>query len=119
MKLINKLIISAFLYFLIFNLVSCDNTPTDTKLGIISVSVVDNDARKTPVPNVDITITPGNIVLKTDQNGISNFEVEPGNYFVDAQVCCLGPGFIIYHVPVQVIEDRTSSIELEACLSCD
>ena len=119
MKLINKLIISAFLYFLIFNLVSCNTTPTDTRLGIISVSVVDNDAKKTPVPNVDITITPGNIVQKTDLNGISNFEVEAGNYFVDAQVCCLGPGFIIHHVTVQVIEDRTSSIELEACLSCD
>ena len=119
MKFIIKLLIPAALFILIFNLVSCNSTPTDTKVGIISVSVVDNDARKTPVPNVDITITPGNIVLKTDQNGISNFEVEPGNYFVDAQVCCLGPGFIIYHVPVQVIEDRTSSIELEACLTCD
>ena len=119
MKLVNKLIISAFLYFIFFNSVSCNSTPTDTRLGIISVSVVDNDANKTPVPNVDISITPGNIVQKTDQNGISKFEVEPGNYFVNAEVCCLGPGFIVYHVPVQVIEDRTSSIELEACLSCD
>ena len=119
MKFIIKLLIPAALFILVFNLVSCDNAPTDTKLGIISVSVVDNDANKTPVPNVDITITPSNIVLKTDQNGISNFEVEPGNYFVNAEVCCLGPGFIVYNVPVQVIEDRTSSIELEACLSCD
>ena len=119
MKLLYKLIISAFLYFLIFNLVSCDNTPTDSRLGVISVTVVDNDANKTPVPDVEITITPGNIVQRTDANGISNFEVEPGNYFVNAEVCCLGPGFIVYNVPVQVIEDRTSSIELEACLSCD
>ncbi len=119
MKLINKLIFSSFLYLIFFNTISCNYTPTDSGLGIISVSVVDNDANKTPVPDVDITITPGNIVSKTDVNGISNFEVEPGNYFVNAQVCCLGPGFIIYNVPVQVVEDRTSNIELEACLSCD
>jgi len=118
-KFVNKLIISALLYFLLFNSVSCNNTPTESRLGIISVSVVDNDANKTPVPNVNITITPGNIIQVTNLNGITNFEVEPGNYFVDAQVCCLGPGFIIYHVPVQVTEDRTSNIELEACLSCD
>ncbi len=119
MKLINKLIFLAFLYLVFLNTVSCDDTPTDSGLGIISVSVVDNDANKTPVPNVDITITPGNIIKKTDQNGISSFEVEPGNYFVNAEVCCRGPGFIVYHVPVQVTEDRTSSIELEACLTCD
>ena len=119
MKFINKLIISALLYFLIFNLVSCNSTPTDTKLGIISVSVVDNDAKKTPVPNVDITITPGSIVQKTDQNGISNFEVEPGNYFVDAEVCCLGPGNIIYHILVNIVENKTTDVKLEACLSCD
>ncbi|NNG27995.1 MAG: hypothetical protein HKM87_10745 [Ignavibacteriaceae bacterium] len=117
MKSINKIIILAFISFLV--LVSCNSTSTESKMGIISVSVVDNDANKTPVPNIDITITPINIVQKTDLNGITNFEVEPGNYFVDAQVCCLGPGFIVYHVPVQVNEDRTSNIELEACLSCD
>jgi len=119
MKFINKLIISAFFYFLFFNSVSCDNTPTESRLGVISVTVVDNDANKTPVSNVEITVTPINIVQRTDSNGICNFEVEPGDYIVNAEVCCLGPGFIVYHVPVQVMEDRTSSIELEACLSCD
>jgi hypothetical protein len=118
-KIINKIIISIFLYLVFFNSVSCNNTPTDSRLGTISVSVVDNDANKSPVPNVDITITPINITQKTNANGIINFKVEPGDYYVNAEVCCLGPGFIIYHEPLQVIEDRTSSIELEACLSCD
>ncbi len=119
MKFINKLIISAFFYFLFFNSVSCDNTPTESRLGIISVTVVDNDANKTPVPNVEITVTPINIVQQTDSSGIFNFVVEPGKYFVDAEVCCSGPGNIEYHVPVEVIENKTSDVELEACLSCD
>ena len=119
MKFIIKLIISALFYFIIFNSVSCDNTPTESRLGVISVTVVDNDANKTPVPNVEITVTPINIVQQTDSNGICNFEVEPGNYFVDAEVCCSGPGNIEYHVPVNVIANKTSDVELEACLACD
>jgi len=118
-KFINKLMISTFFYFLFFNSVSCDSTPTESRSGIISVTVIDNDANETPVPNVEITVIPINIVQKTDINGICNFEVEPGDYFVDAEVCCIGPGNIVYHVPVQVVENKTSNVKLEACLSCD
>ncbi len=101
-----KLIISALLCFLFFNSISCDDLATESKLGVISVIVVDNDLNGTPVPNVEITVTPFDIVQKTDSNGISNFEVEPGNYFVDAEVCCVGPGNIEYHVPVKVIRTK-------------
>ena len=114
-----KLIISMLFCFLFINSISCDNAPTESKLGIISVIVVDNDFNGTPVPNVEITITPIDIVQKTDSNGICNFEVEPGNYFVDAEVCCAGPGNIEYHVPVKVIESKTVEVKLLACLSCD
>ncbi len=119
MKYIIKLIMSVLFCFVFFNSVSCDNTPTESSLGVISVTVVDNDANKTPVPNVEITVTPINIVQQTDSNGICNFEVEPGDYFVDAEICCLGPGNILYHVPVQVNENKTSNVKLEACLSCE
>ena len=119
MKHIIKLIMLALFCFLFFNSISCDNAPTESKLGIISVIVVDNDLNKTPVPNVEITVTPIDIVQKTDSNGISNFEVEPGNYFVDAEVCCVGPGNIEYHVPVKVIENETADVKLLACLQCD
>ncbi len=119
MKHIIKLIMLALFYLLFFNSISCDNAPTESKLGIISVIVVDNDLNKTPVPNVEITVTPIDIVQKTDSNGISNFEVEPGNYFVDAEVCCVGPGNIEYHVPVKVIENKTTDVKLLACLLCD
>ena len=119
MKFKIKLIISALFYLFFFNSISCDNAPTETKLGVISVIVVDNDLNETPVPNVEITITPIDIVQKTDSNGICNFEVEPGNYFIDAEVCCSGPGNIEYHVPVKVIENKTADVKLLACLSCD
>jgi hypothetical protein len=118
-KLITKLIITVLFYFLLFNSISCESGPTESGLGVISVIVVDNDLNKTPVPNVEITVTPINIVQKTDSNGICNFEVEQGNYFVDAEVCCLGPGNIEYHVAVKVIENKTTDVELLACLSCD
>jgi len=88
-------------------------------LGTISVSVNDNDPNQTPVPNVTITIMPSNIVQRTDANGITNFEVKPGDYFVDAEVCCVGPGNIIYHEPVTVVANKTSEVKLTACLLCD
>ena len=119
MKYINKLIMSVLFCFLFFNWISCDDAATESRLGVISVIVVDNDPDETPVPDVEITLTPINIVQKTDSTGISNFEVEPGNYFVDAEVCCTGPGNIQYHVPVNVIENKTTDVKLSACLSCD
>ncbi len=110
---------SVLFCFVFLNSISCNDVVTEPRLGVISVIVVDNDLNKTPVPNVEITVTPIDIVQKTDSNGICNFEVEPGNYFVDAAVCCAGPGNIEYHVPVKVIENKTADVELLACLSCD
>jgi len=98
--------------------ISCKKEPTESKLGIISVTVVDNDSEETPVPDVEITITPGDLVKKTDANGNCSFEVDPGSYYVDAEVCCVGPGFIEYHEPVTVVENKTVKVKLTACLSC-
>ena len=115
----NGLIKIPLLSFLLLILISCNSGPTDSSLGVISVTVIDNEDNKTPVPDVLITIVPNNIVQRTDLNGNTTFEIEPGNYFVDAEVCCLGPGNIIYHEPVTVVENETVDVELEACLSCD
>ncbi len=119
MKYIIKLIMSVLFCFVFYNSISCDDAATESRLGVISVVVVDNDQNETPVPNVEITVTPINIVQNTDTNGISIFEVEPGDYFVDAEVCCVGPGNIIYHVQVKVIENKKADVKLLACLSCD
>jgi hypothetical protein len=110
---------SVLFYFLLFSSSSCDDSTTESGLGIILVIVVDNDLNKTPVPDVEITVTPIGFVKMTDSTGTCNFEVKLGNYFVDAEVCCQGPGNIEYHVPVNVVESKTFNVNLEACLSCD
>jgi hypothetical protein len=85
--------------------------------GTISVLVID-EGLKQPVEDVTITVTPGNIVLKTDSDGLAVFEVPVGDYFVDATVCCVGPGGIEYHVPVTVEEGTTARVRMQACLLC-
>ena len=97
--------------------ISC-NKEDEPKTGIISVFVVDNDSVKTPVADVEITIMQKGIIKKTDANGFCSFEVAPGDYFVDANVCCAGPGFIQYHKPVTVVEGETTQVILLACLMC-
>jgi len=118
-EIIIRAIYSVFLIFLVSYSISCNKKPTESNMGIISVTVVDNDAEETPVSNVEITITPGgDLVQMTDVNGICSFEVNPGNYYVDAKLCCAGPGFIEYHEPVSVVDNETVEVRLVACLRC-
>ncbi len=114
----SRIIYSVWIVSMLFFLGSCNEEPAASNMGIIFVSVVDNDADKTPVPNVEITITPGEITWKTSDAGTASFEVDPGDYYVDADVCCIGPGFIQYHEPVTVLADDTAKVELTACLRC-
>lgn len=119
MKLFIRSIYSVFLISLVSYSISCNKKPTESNMGIISVTVVDNDAEETPVSNVEITLTPGgDLVQMTDGNGICSFEVNPGNYYVDAKLCCAGPGFIEYHEPVSVVDNETVDVRLVACLRC-
>jgi len=91
--------------------------PEAPKPGTISALVID-DGLNQPVEDVTITVTPGNIVMKTDSNGLAVFEVAPGEYFVDASVCCAGPGGIEYHLSVTVSEGETTRVKMQACLIC-
>lgn len=110
--LVSLLIVPSLIFFS-----SCRSTnPTNPKPGVISVLVSDNFLG--PVENVDITVTPGDLVQSTDNNGTASFEVEPGDYYVDADVCCVGPGWIEYHVPVTVTGNDTVEVKLGACLAC-
>lgn len=113
-----KLIKIVYLISFVFLLVYCNKEPAESTTGIIAVSVNDNDIDETPVPDVEITITPGDIVNTTTANGIATFEVDPGDYFVNAAVCCVGPGNIIYHEPITVISNKTVEVKLTACLRC-
>jgi len=118
MKKKNKLTLSVLFSFLFFFSIGCNDKPTESQLGIIAVIVVDNDVAETPVPGVEITITPGDLAKQTDANGLCSFEIDPGAYYVDAEVCCIGPGYIHYHEPVTVVENETTEVTLLACLRC-
>jgi hypothetical protein len=118
MKLLRKLIFSVFLVCWLFQPLSCSKEHTGSGKGTIRVSVLDNDPVETPVPDVEITITPGDITRKTGADGTASFEVDPGDYFLKADVCCAGPGFIHYQEPVTVAADETKVIRLSACLRC-
>ncbi|MDH3215838.1 MAG: carboxypeptidase-like regulatory domain-containing protein [Candidatus Krumholzibacteria bacterium] len=94
----------------------CSDSPEQPKTGTVSALVIDGSLG--PVADVEITLTPMNLVSRTDDDGRALFEVPAGDYFVDAKVCCAGPGFINYHLPVTVRSDRTVRVELRACLVC-
>ncbi len=119
MKLFIRSIYSVFLIVLVSYSISCDKKPTELNMGIIAVTVVDNDAEETPIPGVKVKIGPGGDLFQvTDVNGMCSFEVTSGNYYVDAELCCMGPGFIEYHEPVTVVDNERVDVKLVACLRC-
>jgi hypothetical protein len=94
----------------------CSDSSEQPRTGTVSALVIDGSLG--PVADVEIRLSPTNLVARTDENGLAVFEVPPGEYFVDANVCCVGPGLIDYHLPVTVRADKTVEVELQACLVC-
>ncbi|HZL84198.1 MAG TPA: hypothetical protein VFD07_02345 [Candidatus Krumholzibacteria bacterium] len=97
---------------------ACEEGPVSPRQGTITVAVYDGGDPGSPVPDVDIVITPVDLHRTTGDNGLATFHVDPGGYYVDAGVCCNGGGTIDYHVPVTVKAGETSEVPLDACLSC-
>ena len=95
----------------------CDDDPITPSTGIIVVTVIDSSGP--PVADVEIRILPDGLVAMTDDQGVARFDVDPGDYFVDANVCCAGTGLIDYHVPITVAGGETEAVELQACLFCE
>ena len=95
----------------------CGENTTDPQTGTINVTVLDITTNQ-PVRDVEIIIMPGNLIRKTGEDGKAVFQIESGEYFVDAQVCCAGPGFIQYHEPIMVSANKSVEITLNACLIC-
>ncbi len=119
MKTANKTIIFLILSIYLFNQISCSDEVTDTELGTVDVLVVDNDPSSTPIPDIEVTLMPINKIEFTDSSGSCSFNVKSGNYFVDAEVCCAGVSNIVFHEMVRVDENKTSTVKLVGCLSCD
>ena len=113
-----KQFISILSILLVFSLLSCNDDPVESTNGILVVSVTDNDAEETSVPDVEIMITPGNQIMLTDEHGVCEFELDPGEYIVIADVCCVGPANIHYEESVTVVKNQTTEITLFACLRC-
>ncbi len=95
----------------------CDEEASQPSTGFISVSVTDGTSQD-PVADVEIEVAPVTLVLRTDKDGMAVFEVAPGDYFVNAEVCCEGPGFLEYHVPAAVAAGERIEVNLYACLAC-
>lgn len=103
---------------IILCLSSCQITSDNNKneQGYISVTVIDENNEL--VKDVEIYLNPDSISIVTDLNGNAFFNVEVGDYFIDADVCCIGPSYIKYHEPVTVERNDTVKKELHACSVC-
>jgi len=96
---------------------SCgDDGPQAPRTGTVVVSV--NDDTVGPVPDVEVRLAGTDQVGTTDREGKVVFHVASGSYFVDAKVCCIGPGWLVYHEPVRIQGGKTAEVELRACLDC-
>ena len=97
--------------------ISCgDERPESPETGTVVVRVIDPSLG--PVPDVEVSLAGTNLVGMTDREGTIVFQVARGGYFVDAAVCCVGPGLIEHHEAVRVVGGKTVEVELRACLVC-
>ena len=115
MKYTVLIILIAFIQ-LCFYSCKTNTDPIQPQKGYVSVLVIDDIVG--PVKDVEIYISPDSLLKMTDKNGIAFFSLDVGSYFVDADVCCIGPGFIKYHESVKVVKNDTVRVELKACLLC-
>ena len=109
-----------FSILLCLNVYTCDEEPLESTQGAIYVLALDNDSAKAPVPDIVITITPGDIIKKTDTYGVCSFDLDPGEYSLDTEVCCAGASmWHPYHEQVTVLKGDTTEVRLPFCLSCE
>lgn len=118
MKLLFSFVYLTLFFALVYFSISCKGSPSNSQTATLDVLVVDNDPQETPIPDVEITITPGNIIQKTSLNGTCRFILKPGDYYVNAHVCCAGSRYIPYHEPVSLGQNELETIKLIGCLSC-
>ena len=110
---------SLFLVLICF--LGCDkDKPNAPETGYISVYVYDDSAlEERPILDAEITVVPGDLVRFTDVNGRTIFEVDPGDYYVDAEICCVVIFPVKYHIPVTVTKGDTVDVEMADCFSCE
>lgn len=115
----SQAIITCAIFLVLTCLISCgENYPIEPEMGYISAHVSDT-ASKSPMPDVEITVVPGDLVQLTDMNGRTVFEVDPGEYYVNAEICCFIIFPVEYHIPVTVVKGDTVEVEMADCFSCE
>jgi hypothetical protein len=110
-QLVSSGILILFLQF-------CTGESHDSNMATLLVRIVDNNQEETPIPDVEVIITPGNLIKKTDLKGECRFDLKPGDYFVAAEVCCIGPGNIRYYNSVNLSASETKTLKFYGCLAC-
>jgi len=85
--------------------------------GILSVYVMDYQVG--PVADQMITILPEGVTAQTNKAGVAVFLLPAGDHYVNAHLCCVGPGLIEYHILVTLQAGDTTSLTLRACLTCE
>ncbi|NOZ75687.1 MAG: hypothetical protein GXO90_10025 [FCB group bacterium] len=115
----NRLVLISIV-FLALVVYGCNrNTENDPTDSYINVLILDSDLEQTPISGVEVTLAPVEKVKVTDEYGKCSFSVEPGNYIVNASVCCVGPGNIVYHDSVSVALNQTVNDTLYGCTMCE
>ena len=66
-----------------------------------------------------ITILPEGVTAQTNKAGAAVFLLPAGDHYVNAHLCCVGPGLIEYHILVTLQAGDTTSLTLRACLTCE
>lgn len=99
--------------------IGCDEGPLAPRSGTLVVAVYDGGNAAHPVPDVLVEVTPVGRRATTGDDGTVTFQLAPGGYYVDADVCCAGPGPIQYHRPVTLVANQTTTVTLNACLACE
>ena len=111
--------LGAFTVTLCFVLIfGCGDDGVEPVTGFLTVAVYDQGDPSVPVAGVEIRIVPSSLASDTNESGEAQFELTPGDYFVNAAVCCAGPGLVEYHEAVSVVEGQTAEVVLPACLAC-
>ena len=94
----------------------CHNDPPTPSTGFILVTVT--DVSGSSVAGYEIRITPGDLMAMTDDEGVTQFEVDWGIYTVHARLPGPGPAPRDQSVSVTVLGGETVPVELEACHLC-
>jgi hypothetical protein len=112
----NRILRALSLFVIAVLVAGCSDESTRPQTGTVEVLVLDENDQ--PVADQVVELAPAGLTLSTDNEGFASFTIPCGTYFVDASLCCIGPGYFEYHEQVTVIAGGVTRVTLRACLTC-